>query len=74
MDKRRFTLTNPNFSKLKNLDQVQSILPELELPPPLDCSRRRQTGSRTFIFVVGVTPFVALDTDGGVCVQLYSKG
>ena len=32
---------------------------------PLDCSSRRQKGSRTFIFVVGVIPFVALDTTEG---------
>ena len=47
------------------LDQVWSTLPALELLP-LNCSRRRQKGSRTFMFFLGVIPVVALDTSGGV--------
>ena len=43
-------------------------MPALELLP-LDCSGRRQKGSRIFIFVVGVIPFVVLDTNGGVCAR-----
>ena len=43
------------------LDQVWSILPVLELTP-LHRSRCRQKGAQTFIFDVGVIPFVALDT------------
>ena len=35
------------------LDQVRSILPVLELLP-LDCSRRRQKISRTFMLLFGV--------------------
>ena len=49
----------------QNLYQVWSILPALGLLS-LDCSSRRQMGSRTYIFVVGVILFVALDTNGGV--------
>ena len=49
------------------LDQVWSTLPALELLP-LNCSRRRQQGSRTLMFFLGVIPVVALDTSGGVWV------
>ena len=55
-----------------NVDQVWSILPALGLLS-LDCSSRRQMGSRKFIFVVGVILFVALDING-VCGQLSSMG
>ena len=40
------------------VDQVWSILPALELLP-LDCSRRMQKGSRTFMLLFGVIPVVA---------------
>ena len=57
------------------LNQVFSILPELGFPPPLNCSRRRQNTSRTFMFFLGVVPVVALDsTPVGVCGQSCSKG
>ena len=63
----------PNFSlRRQKVEQVWSILPALELLP-LNCSRRRQTGSRTFIFVVGVIPFVAFDTNVCAIMQLERK-
>ena len=56
------------------LEAESWIIPQIKSDPfcqhrncsPLDCSRRRQMGSRTFILVVGVIPLVALDTNGGV--------
>ena len=54
------------------LDQVWSILPALKLLP-LNCSHRRQKGSRTFMFFLGVIPVVALDTNGGIW-ESCSKG